>query len=80
MRSRNIFKNQTRPKLKKKKSWIIVSLWKSEISNKGNNRYDKFYVVIMNLKLLRNLGIATAVVIAVIFGIGFLEEMSGVRP
>jgi hypothetical protein len=38
----------------------------------------------MNLKLLRNLGIATAVVtavvIAVIFGIGFLEEMSGVRP
>lgn len=31
----------------------------------------------MNLKLLRNLGIATAVVIAVIFGIGFLE-MSGV--
>jgi hypothetical protein len=34
----------------------------------------------MNLKLLRNLGIATAVVIAVIFGIGFLEEMSGVSP
>ena len=32
----------------------------------------------MNLKLLRNLGIATVVVIAVIFVIGLLDEMSGV--
>ena len=33
----------------------------------------------MNLKLLRNLGIATVVVIAVIIAIGFLDEISGVR-
>lgn len=33
----------------------------------------------MNLKLLRNLGIATVVVIAVIFVIDFLDVISGVR-
>lgn len=32
----------------------------------------------MNLKLLRNLAIATAVVIGVILAIGFLDEISGV--
>jgi hypothetical protein len=30
----------------------------------------------LNTKLIRNIGIATAVVIGVIFGIGFLDEMS----
>jgi len=32
----------------------------------------------MNLKLLRNLGIASTVVIVTIFAIGFLEDISGV--
>jgi hypothetical protein len=32
----------------------------------------------MNLKLLRNLGIASAVVVVVIFAIGFLDDISGV--
>jgi hypothetical protein len=32
----------------------------------------------MNLKLLRNVGIASAVVITTIFTIGFLDEISGV--
>ena len=32
----------------------------------------------MNFKLLRNLGIASAVVIVTIFTIGFLDQMSGV--
>ena len=32
----------------------------------------------MNLKLLRNLGIASAVVITTLFAIGFLDDISGV--
>jgi hypothetical protein len=32
----------------------------------------------MNLKLLRNLGISSAVVVAVIFTIGFLGDIGGV--